>query len=322
MLCHRRLFSCEVRPSSNRILSKFRTVETAAVIRRRTYYYYYYHDPTLSWAKENPHQAQRCLQPPGWDLKNCDPVFLDAKTESLESYCKWRKWLWHQQQQSSSPLPPPPLPHEHTLLSHVLSAPLTLANFYIKCGFSKGKRKTRLCCVGARAEANLPLDYWKEFLLQCTTATTDLGQESSSPIQVSMDFVGPDIQSNTSSKTISVECGSSIEIRWHYAGLLHEIDDVWDAYVFFNPGLGHPNLCTSWAQTLERVVQEKRPILFTAHSYKDAERDYQCLVEYGLDDVQYSSNPFASRITYEDPFDKTHIVKPNHYSAHALISSG
>jgi hypothetical protein len=289
--------------------------------RRSSSYEYEYVDPTLSWAKENPNEAQGCLQPPGWDISNCDPDRNTKKIESLEDYCQWRKWS---HSSPSSEL------HEQAVAisSHVLSAPLTLANFYYydaaaneDCGVAAAKQEnettTRWCCVGARAEATLPYDYWKEFLL--------LGSAmAETAIHVSVDFVGPDIQPTTPSRTIELEDDSSLSLRWYYKGLLHETtttttDPQWDAYIFLNPGFGHANLQDGWHPTLERVIEEERSILLTAHSELDSLRDSEHLKQrYGLD-VNYSVNPFASRITYQDPFDKDHIVRPNHYVAHVLV---
>jgi hypothetical protein len=31
--------------------------------------------------------------------------------------------------------------------------------------------------------------------------------------------------------------------------------------------------------------------------------------------MEYQVNPFGSRIHYEDPFDKDHFVRPNHFMA-------
>lgn len=224
------------------------------------------------------------------------------KTNSLEEFCLWRKW--------PHSTPDSQIRNESIAISsHLLSVPLTLASFYINCGFtatSNGQNK-RWCLVGARAESTLPHDYWKEFLLLCSSATP----ETNSPIQISLDFAGPDVQTKTPDRTVYLEDDSAISLRWFSSGLLHEIDDQWDAYIFLNPGFGHPHLRKGWQPTLERIIQEKKPLLLTAHSGVDAERDSKCLELYGLE-VVYSSNPFASRIKYEDPFASGHVVRPNH----------
>jgi hypothetical protein len=92
-----------------------------------------------------------------------------------------------------------------------------------------------------------------------------------------------------------------------------------DTFLFFNPGFGHSNLQKSWEQTLQCIVSEEqqtpRRLLLTAHSEKDALRDTAILKDrYGLS-VEYAINSFASRIQYQDPFDRNHYVSPNHYVA-------
>ena len=82
-----------------------------------------------------------------------------------------------------------------------------------------------------------------------------------------------------------------------------------------NPGLGHKNLIQNWEPTLSRLLQQRKPVLLTAHSDIDANRDKKLLKDVYQIDVQYHQNPFSSRIQYEDPFDKSHIVRPNHYFA-------
>ena len=95
----------------------------------------------------------------------------------------------------------------------------------------------------------------------------------------------------------------------------------------FNPGLGHPNLVKQWKPTLKFLVGTGKPILFTAHSALDADRDRAVLE--GLlgdssdrdsrgDGVEYNINPYASRMGFMDPFhsqgddDNIHIVRPNY----------
>jgi hypothetical protein len=53
----------------------------------------------------------------------------------------------------------------------------------------------------------------------------------------------------------------------------------------------------------------------TAHSELDAERDAHLLLDQWGIHVDYRPNPFASRIVYQDPFDKSHFVSPNKYVA-------
>lgn len=98
---------------------------------------------------------------------------------------------------------------------------------------------------------------------------------------------------------------------------------VWDAYILCNPGLGHANLSDQWQPTLQFLLQEQggisAPVLLTAHSALDAQRDTNTLAHCVLPEAPlYSRNPFASQIDYEDPLppsssDQKHFVQPNQY---------
>jgi hypothetical protein len=117
----------------------------------------------------------------------------------------------------------------------------------------------------------------------------------------------------------------------------------WDGYVLYNPGLGHTNLKSQWYETLQFILQTGKPILLTAHSLVDAERDRAVLEKILVEDVNiirnvlpfttYVENPYASRMRYVDPFPTTNtrtartmmttkdlngihhdIVRPNQYA--------
>jgi len=109
-----------------------------------------------------------------------------------------------------------------------------------------------------------------------------------------------------------------------------KIRNIWDGYVLFNPGIGHPNLKKDWVPTLKFLIETKKPILFTAHSKIDADRDSKVLEKILINDdeedgdsndriVEYKTNPYASRMKFVDPFptspnaDDTsfHLVRPN-----------
>ena len=97
-------------------------------------------------------------------------------------------------------------------------------------------------------------------------------------------------------------------------------------FVLFNPGCGHPNLKKKWEPTLKFILKTGKPILFTAHSAIDAERDRNVLEKLLVDEaehttyggmVEYKVNPYASRMGFVDPFPSSddisvHIVRPNH----------
>lgn len=275
---------------------------------------FYHDDPTLSWARQNPALAQKCLECPPWREDACDASFWNINSDSLEGFSLWRKWIhvWPAEDARDSFLTEKTL----AISSHILTAPLTLAKFITTSGLTQN---CRICCVGARAESSLPFEIWKEYLLFTSSLTK-------TSISTTLDFVGPDIvgmQGKTPNRTVELEAGSTLLLRWYYKGLFHDLleqkrsaNDEWDAFVFFNPGFGHPHLKKDWIPTLERIIPLGRPMLFTAHSQMDSQRDAEHLKQtFGLE-LQYEENPFASRICFQDPFEKNHSVRPNHYVVH------
>lgn len=91
-----------------------------------------------------------------------------------------------------------------------------------------------------------------------------------------------------------------------------------DAFVLFNPGLGHPHLREGWAGALERLLATGKPIIVSCHSRKDLERDARVLREVGAsrccpgraataleggdgDVVFPRENAFRSLMASEDP---------------------
>jgi hypothetical protein len=66
---------------------------------------------------------------------------------------------------------------------------------------------------------------------------------------------------------------------------------------------------------LQQHSKHKTPLLLTAHSEWDAQRDWHLLCQEYDDSLRIKApqkNPFASRISYQDPFDSAHRVQPNH----------
>ena len=107
-----------------------------------------------------------------------------------------------------------------SLVSHPLTFPLTLgkhmATLVNTCserddeGYSPIRKKSsataRLCCVGARAEAALPDEYWREFLYSSILSADTEGTSMSSAC-ISIDFIGPDIAPHLQSKKVVLDTG-------------------------------------------------------------------------------------------------------------------
>jgi hypothetical protein len=251
-------------------------------------------DPAFCWAETNREVAQRCLNPPPATTSIAFP-------NDLDDFWHQRGWKFPVQNDDELPL-------AHALVSHVLHAPLTLATLLQKDLNKQRQHPHQWCCIGARAEATLPLMYWKELLLVTDSGTL-----------VELVFCGPDIVRQSAVKVKHQD--SELHLQWEHRGFFHEWSDRQSkvhAYILLNPGLGHPNLRVGWKPTLDLLFKHSNTerFLMTAHSELDAERDASLLKkEYGLT-VDYRVNPFASRIRFQDPFDDRHIVQPDHYIAY------
>lgn len=307
--------------------------------------------PHRGFAKNYPSAAAQVLKVPQFSSKhviaNNSRVYeFGSKDESLERYIEWRGWniesiLREHGVDENKQL----IDDAIGLLSHPLTFPLTLArNFQKLCDNSSNKKTFKLCCVGARAECTLPDEYWRELLI--ATSAIDIDTKDDDSQEVTIDFIGPDVPAQLKSKTITLgnNCdeettqpfGRQLTMNFH-SSFLHEvvlkivksqqietdqIRNVWDAFVLFNPGLGHPHLAKQWLPTLKFLIGTNNPILFTAHSTIDAERDrlvLEQLLEVDRNNgsnqaIEYEPNPYASRLEFVDPFSKehVHIVRPNH----------
>jgi hypothetical protein len=267
-------------------------------------------DPALEWGRQNPAIAEHCLKVP-LPSNNATATTSSSPLHSLEAYWKWRQWDFSAAKSSEEQM------HAKAIVSHVLSAPLTLATFFQKVNNNNNnnnppKRRHHWCCVGARAEATLPLELWKEFLVAASSTNNN------DSIQLSLDFIGPEIPcaKNLPPQTLTYNDYSQLSLQWVYQGFLHDylrtnLSPTWTGFVLLNPGLGHAHLKEGWKPTLDYLLRQQRPIWLTAHSELDAQRDAQVLLERGYR-VTPMDNPFASRITYQDPFDASHQVQPNH----------
>mmetsp|Transcript_4331 Transcript_4331/g.10459 ORF Transcript_4331/g.10459 Transcript_4331/m.10459 type:complete len:372 (-) Transcript_4331:275-1390(-) len=322
-----------------------------------------YQDPALAWAQSNPGLAQKCLNPPPIDGAHDSP-WTESNTESLEAYLNWRGWEFPNKLFGEIEGGDCGKDREHAnaLVSHLLSAPLTMASQFDRLAKFSGKLPVKetdtnanksvslsWCCVGARAEASIPAVYWKEFLAVGAASMSFRNgvKDDGSPLAetgvlgISLDFVGPDIPPKGLNQSIRIPDEAaggaapiaSLSLSNHHRGYFHEIPGTqthnppskhWDTYIFFNPGFGHPNLRESWEPTLNMLFDRERSsdretgpvLLLTAHSEKDASRDTAILRDFhGVTDFEYRENPFASRVAYEDPFEKQHFVRPNHYVA-------
>lgn len=290
-------------------------------------------DRTLQWARQNPQLAQRCLDVPPLDgvaiaAASSPPTnpHASAPPRTFVDYWNRRGWTFDSLERVEDRI------LGQNLATHVLTGPLTLASKLLRpldvsqrnSDMSNDTLRVRVCCAGARAEASLPVQYWREVLVLLKWSSPAVN------VALTIDFVGPDVV--VGRKPVHFEHGgSTLQLRWPFAGKFHDYVAIegavardssrYHGIVLFNPGLGHPNLKADWRPTIDlllgrrRQSRESASVLLTAHSEVDANRESTYLKEdFGLT-IDYSLNPFASEITYEDPFDNTHVVRPNHFAA-------
>ena len=136
-----------------------------------------YKNETLLWASKHRALAQECLEiPTTYPTSPCPVPFT-----SLEDYLTWRQWPIpldsneenHNNNNNNDNVDRGDTTtfyshHAKSLVSHVLSAPLTAASQLFST-FSlrhwKPYKPMHWCCIGARSEASLPVAYWKEMLV-------------------------------------------------------------------------------------------------------------------------------------------------------------
>lgn len=320
--------------------------------------------PFRFFAKTHPEAARLVLQPPSFPFRN-SASNLDAsyEHETLTKYLTWRGWD-HEIKQCLN---------EHNLndqfsaavglLSHPLTFPLTMArhaehfvrrskDITNKQTDNEVRKYSRVCCIGARSECSLPDDYWREFLVVTSARDSqnnldeikeaDKTTRPSQSFEWIIDFVGPDVPKNLTSKSIFLFTDPEASLRTQYSltmnyhtSFLHDlilrrlknihsedtqttkisgvnrldiICQYWDGFVLFNPGIGHPNLAKQWESTVKFLLRTNKPMLVTAHSQTDAARDLRVIKEKMFEERGrhfsdgYRLNPFASRMEFIDPF--------------------
>ncbi|KAF0687643.1 Aste57867_20627 [Aphanomyces stellatus] len=153
--------------------------------------------------------------------------------------------------------------------------------------------------VGARAEATMPRHFWTML----------------HPYQWNVAMIGnhvPVLRAKPPSD-------DAIHISYHN-GLFHDLTlPSPDAFVLFNPGLGHPNLRTLWAPTLATMLQTRRSMLLTAFSAEDLARDVAVLTASHASmatPVTFHENPFGSAKCTVDPL---HLLSPVHTNRFACV---
>lgn len=174
-----------------------------------------------------------------------------------------------------------------SLLPMALTFPLTLAHHWHRLGLAGADgAPARICVIGARAEAALPLHIWDEagVLLGDTQLEIEFSGPAAAPEGVARE--------QRSGRVLLRAPGEATLFHRTVLGraLLRSADDgagsgaaerapfdggpaLPDAFVCFNPGLGMPKWEQAWAPTLRAIEAANRPVLLTALSAQDAARD-------------------------------------------------
>jgi hypothetical protein len=157
-------------------------------------------------------------------LSNYNLWYNRTHVTTLIDYLKWRRWDFVESIDTNDEA----FSMACALLSHALTFPLTLGNhahhFISTKSISDNSNqneeiyrdegqgnslKIRLCCVGPRAEVNLPLEFWREFLISSNlnTMNNSIGiHHDAAPnstgekivnIDWIIDFIGPDVSAKT-----------------------------------------------------------------------------------------------------------------------------
>jgi hypothetical protein len=278
----------------------------------------------LQWAStpSNHQVALLCLQIPTRPISREADDFSSpsGKYQSWRDYWKNRKWVCpiHAEEDRG---------HGYSLATHIMTVPMTLLSAIEDLLLrtlledhpdeedlhaSAEARTIRWCCLGARSESGLPLEYWEEMIyLINMRISSNAGIFPMRPFRIVLDFIGPEM--NTLPETTvspyprttedNVDKGFSplLTLRWPYKGLYHKyheemtskarresnetFEEYYDAFILLNPGIGHPHLMLSWEPTLNILFRQYNTprgcaILLTAHSELDAKRDHRLLKEY------------------------------------------
>eukprot|EP00522_Entomoneis_paludosa_P007878 CAMPEP_0172446080 /NCGR_PEP_ID=MMETSP1065-20121228/5759_1 /TAXON_ID=265537 /ORGANISM="Amphiprora paludosa, Strain CCMP125" /LENGTH=194 /DNA_ID=CAMNT_0013197101 /DNA_START=136 /DNA_END=716 /DNA_ORIENTATION=- len=126
-----------------------------------------YQDLSLVWASTHREQAQACLRPPPPFTTATNPETTTSLLwpSTFEEYWKWRNWDFTSVNNNHND--DDDLRQAQNLVTHVLSDPVSAAMLMLPLWFQKNnqnKRHVKMACLGARAEASLPTEYWQELL--------------------------------------------------------------------------------------------------------------------------------------------------------------
>jgi splicing suppressor protein 51 len=191
------------------------------------------------------------------------------------------------------------------LLSSALTYPLTATAALASVVPDKGT--VSVCVLGARAEASLPAHFWSEArdLLGCRELTVLFcGPKACVPVAVANS--DPHLTLVHPSEGQLFHQSSLGRSLLGAPGVGEEPPPALpDAFLCFNPGLGHRGWERAWEPTVRAMRRAGRPILLTALGQHDAEADRGFLIRCDAGSEQgreaqplprYAPNSWASMV--------------------------
>ncbi|DAZ94290.1 TPA: hypothetical protein N0F65_010887 [Lagenidium giganteum] len=206
------------------------------------------------------------------------------------------------------------------LVSAAYTFPMTLSSLlpHLLDATTTDSKDLTLHVVGARAEAMMPKHIWDELARQRPD------------YRFKMWLVGDHVPKLPRKKRQNCDDVDSRLTIDTCTGFYHDVastelsSTLPDAYVLFNPGVGHPHLRELWRPTMDLVLNSGKPALLTSFSERDQQRDLNALRElYAHHSVRFlvgpGRNTFRSLQYQLDPAD---VFSPIQTNSHVMVIRG
>jgi hypothetical protein len=193
------------------------------------------------------------------------------------------------------------------VFSSLLSYPLTFSHAVntILPNFETQNSQINVSVIGARAEASLPLEWWKHALYSCKFKNQTLTMFGPGLQDIKKQEIWKqNVSTSTSWKDHSLQISTQTSdlnnlnnnvddaankqtknLLFHNHPNVNQILLKSDLFILFNPGFGSKLLRSSWEETIRLLIQSRKPVFSTCHCEGDLRRDLKI-----LDDIQLSED--------------------------------
>ena len=258
-----------------------------------------------AWIAANRAVAGAAMTPPSSPPPGERRCIDDGAAQHLEEYLKWRCWPSAESETA------------RRLVSAALSFPLTVAHYSARV-LDHSIIDASATCVGARAEATLPIAFWHELAVATERSW-------------SLEMVGPHVRVGPNGPAPAARSlgrgsggGDGVVVAATSAAFYHDYVEAVSPpppslFCLFNPGMGQAEWKSSWRPTLIAALATRRPLLCTSFSERDLDADVAFLRSLETEGVlrwleEPAPNPFASRRSFVDPMATDHVVQVNAYA--------